>query len=183
MTAEQFLAWERVQPERHEYFRGEVFAMAGGTPRHNALAAAMTIALGNALRGGPCRVLSADQRIAARKDEHYVYADASAVCGRIELQSDTTDVLANPGIVVDVLSKRTEAYDRGLKWNGYQRLGSVTDYLLVSQSAPHIEHYRRERDGHWHYSVNEAGGKVVLSNGAEIDVDAVYEGVFELEGE
>jgi len=70
MGAEQYLAWEPDQLERHEFFRGEVFAMAGGTPRHNALSAAITIDLGIALRGGQCRVLSADQRIVARDGEH-----------------------------------------------------------------------------------------------------------------
>ena len=143
----------------------------------------MTIELGVALRGGKCRVLSADQRILAREGEHYVYADASIVCGAIELAQGTTDVLVNPGVVIEVLSKRTEAYDRGLKWESYRELASVTDYLLLSQTAPRIEHYRREASGEWHYRVVPAGGRVTLTNGATISVDAVYSGVFELEGE
>ncbi len=157
--------------------------MAGGSPRHNALTAAITIELGVALRGGKCRVLSADQRIAARLNEHYVYADASVVCGALELMVGTTDVLANPSVVVEVLSKRTEAYDRGLKWESYRELPSVTDYLLLSQVAPRFEHYRREASGEWHYRVVSAGGRVTLSNGAVLELDAVYAGVFELEGE
>jgi Uma2 family endonuclease len=183
MSAAQYLAWELDQTERHEFFRGEVFAMAGGTPRHNALSAAVTIELGIALRGGPCRVLSADQRIVAREGEHYVYADASVVCGALELAPGTTDVLANPSVVVEVLSKRTEVYDRGLKWESYRDLASVADYLLLSQSAPRIEHYRREASGEWHYRVVPAGGRVTLTNGAVVSVDAVYAGVFALEGE
>jgi Uma2 family endonuclease len=183
MTAAEYLTWERDQAERTEFFQGELFAMAGGSPRHNALTAAVTIELGLALRGGNCRVLSADQRIAARDHEHYVYADASVVCGGLELQAGTTDVLSNPSVIVEVLSTRTEAYDRGLKWESYRDLGSVTDYLLASQSAPRIEHYRREASGDWHYRVVEAGGRVALSNGATISLDTVYTGVFELEGE
>jgi Uma2 family endonuclease len=183
MSAPEYLVWEAEQLERHEFYRGEVFAMAGGTPRHNALSAAVTTELGVALRGSRCRVLSADQKIAARDAEHYVYADASVVCGPVELRTGTTDVLANPSIVVEVLSKRTEVYDRGLKWESYRDLPSVTDYVLVSQVAPRIEHFRREADGEWHYSVVQAGGRIVLSNGTRIDVDAVYEGAFELVGE
>jgi len=183
MSAATYLVWETDQVERHEFLRGEVFAMAGGTPRHNALSAAVTIELGVALRGGNCRVLSADQRIAARQNEHYVYADASVVCGVLEVLPGTTDVLANPSVVIEVLSKRTEAYDRGLKWESYRDLVSVTDYLLVSQATPRMEHYRREASGEWHYRVVQSGGQVVLSNGATIQVDAVYLGVFELEGE
>jgi len=183
MTAEQYLAWEREQPARHEYFRGDVFAMAGGTPRHNALGAAVTIELGGALRGMPCRILSADQRIIAGEQDHYVYADVSVVCGELELHPGTADVLRNPSVVVEVLSKSTEAYDRGLKWEAYRRIPSVQDYLLLSQGAPHVEHYRRDPAGEWRYRVAEAGGSVTLSNSATLDVDAIYAGVFDVAGE
>jgi Uma2 family endonuclease len=183
MTAAQYLAWEAAQHERHEFFRGEVFAMAGGSPRHNALTAAVIVELGIALRGGPCRVLSADQRIGMRQGEHYVYADASVVCGALQIQAGTTDVLVNPAVIVEVLSKRTEAYDRGSKWDGYQRLASVQDYLLVSQTSAQIEHYRRESSGGWHYTIVEAGGRLLLSNGTQIELDGVYAGVFALDGE
>jgi Uma2 family endonuclease len=183
MNAPEYLAWERQQAERHEYWHGEVFSMAGGSPRHAALIAAVTIELGLALRGGPCRVLSTDQRIVAEEGQHYVYADVSVVCERMLLAAGTNDVLANPTVVVEVLSKGTEAYDRGKKWDGYRRIASLTDYLLVSQSTPHVEHYRREDGGEWRYRVAGAGERVALKNGATLDVDAVYRGVFELEGD
>jgi Uma2 family endonuclease len=183
MTAPEYLAWERQQPERHEYVHGEVFSMAGGSPRHAALIAAVTIELGIAHRGGPCRVLATDQRIVAEDGEHYVYADAIVVCGRMELAAGTNDVLANPTIVVEVLSKSTEGSDRGKKWEGYQKVASVTDLLLVSQSTPHVEHYQREAGGEWRYRVAGAGGRVTLKNGAVVNIDTVYAGVFELEGD
>jgi Uma2 family endonuclease len=183
MSASDYLAWEREQPERHELFGGEVFAMAGGTPRHNALSAAIAGDLRAALRGGPCRVFSADQRIALPGGHDYVYADASVVCGPMSLAAGTTDVLANPSVVVEVLSKSTEAYDRGLKWDGYQQIPSVVDYLLVSQRLPRIEHYRREAGGEWHYRVASAGDRITLEGGTTLDVDALYAGVFDLAGE
>jgi Uma2 family endonuclease len=183
MTAAEYLSWEREQHERHAFVHGEVFCIAGGSPRHAALIAAVTIELGLAHRGGLCRVLATDQRIALEEGEHYVYADVSVVCGRMELANGTTDVLANPTVVVEVLSKSTEAYDRGKKWDGYQRVRSVTDYLLVSQSEPRIEHYRREERGEWHYRVAHSGGRITLNSGAAFDVDAVYRGVFDLEGD
>jgi Uma2 family endonuclease len=183
MTADEYLAWEREQMERHEFLGGEIFSMAGGSPRHNTLIAAVTRELGIAFRGGACRVFSTDQRIVARDQEHYVYADASVVCGKMQLAPGTNDVLANPTIVVEVLSKRTEAYDRGLKWDGYQRIPSVTDYVLVSQTAPRIEHFQREASGEWHYRVAAAGGVVTLANGTRVELDAIYAGAFELEGE
>ena len=183
MTSTEYLAWEREQKERHEYVHGEVFAMSGGSHRHAALIAAVTAELVNAHRGGPCRALSTDQRIVAQDGEHYVYADASVVCGRSVLAKETKDVLANPSVIVEVLSKSTEAYDRGKKWDGYQKIASVTDYVLISQSAARIEHYQREAGGEWHYRVAEAGGRVTLKSGALLNVDEVFRGAFELEGD
>jgi Uma2 family endonuclease len=183
MTAAEYLAWEREQPERHHYWHGEVFSMAGGTPRHAALIAAVTVELGVGHRAGPCRTLSTEMRIVADEGEHYVYADASVACGPMQLASGTKDVLANPSVVVEVLSKSTEAYDRGKKWDGYRQIASVGDYLLVSQSVPRIEHFQREASGEWHYRVVGAGGRVSLKTGAVVEVDSVFRGVFELEGE
>jgi Uma2 family endonuclease len=183
MSAEQYLAWERTQLDRHEFFRGEVFEMPGGRPRHAALTAALIVELGVALRGSGGRVFSGDLRIAARPGEHYVYPDASVVYGGVDLEPGTDDVLLNPSVIVEVLSPNTERYDRGLKWESYSAMPSVSDYLLVSQKAARIEHYRREAGADWHYRIAEAGERVVLSGGAELDVSAVYAGVFDLEGD
>src|SRR5262245_17884493 len=183
MNVEQYLAWERTQLDRHEFFRGEIFEMPGGRPRHSVLSVAMSGELRNALRGTGALVFSGDQRIAARPGEHYVYPDVSVVHGPIELEAGTDDVLLNPSVIVEVLSPSTERYDRGLKWESYRAMASVTDYLLVSQKAARIEHYRREAGADWHYRVAEAGERVVLSSGAAIEVSAIYEGVLELAGD
>src|ERR1043165_7963115 len=121
MSASEYLAWERAQPGKHEYHRCVVFAMAGGSPRHNFLSNAMGAELRAALRGKGCHVLSSDQRISAKQGGRYVYADAVVACGGIQMEPGTTDVLANPKVIVEVLSKSTEAYDRGDKWDAYQR--------------------------------------------------------------
>jgi Uma2 family endonuclease len=185
MTPSEYLAWEREQPERHEYYRGEVFAMAGGSPRHNVLTAAIARDLGAAVRGSNCRVLSSDQRIAAPSDnkgERYVYADASLVCGHFELAPGTSDVLVNPRTIFEVLSRSTEAYDRGDKWAAYGRIVSLREYVLVSQLEPRIETFSRV-DGSWRYDVVEAGARLLLEGGFAIDVDALYEGALELPSE
>lgn len=183
MSAAEYLAWERGQTERHEYHFGEVFAMAGGSPRHNLLAGAVVAELRAALSGKGCHVLTSDQRISAEPGRRYVYSDAVAVCGPMELEPGTADVLANPRVVVEVLSRSTEAYDRGDKWDAYQRLTSVTDYLLVEQGAVRIEHYQRESDRTWRYRVLGAGEAVTLKGGATLSVDAIYEGAFDLAGD
>jgi Uma2 family endonuclease len=179
MTAAEYLAWEREQPEKHEYHHGEVFAMAGGSTRHNFLSSSMSGELRAALRG-KCQVLSSDQRISANEGERYVYADVVVVCGTVQTEPGTRDVLANPSVIVEVLSQSTEGYDRGAKWDAYQRLPSLTDYVLVAQAVARIEHYRRQADGWWRYQRLEAGESLTLSNGATVAVDAVFEGAFEL---
>lgn len=178
-TASEYLAWERGQPGKHEYHFGEVFAMAGGSPRHNFLSSAVSGELRVALRG-KCQVLSSDQRISAKQGERYVYADAVVVCGSARMEPGTTDVLANPSVIVEVLSHRTETYDRGAKWDAYQRLPSLSDYLLVAQTVAQIEHFQREAGGSWRYRLLEAGDALTLSNGATVAIDAVFEGAFEL---
>ena len=177
----EFLAWERTQEGRHEFFRGEIFAMAGGSPRHAALSARIARALGES-RGTPCEVFSSDLQIGFA-EARYVYADASVVCGPLLIQPGTKDVVENPSVVVEVLSESTEQYDRGLKWDGYRRLPSLSDYLLVSQREASIEHYRREPDGSWRYTAAGAGERVTLSNGAVLDVTLLYQGVFDLAGD
>jgi Uma2 family endonuclease len=124
--------------------------------------------------------LTSDQRIAAEQGQRYVYADSVVVCGPMKTEPGSSDVLANPRIIVEVLSRSTETYDRGDKWEAYQRLDSLSDYLLVAQVAVRVEHYQREADGSWRYRVMSAGDTVTLANGATLAIDAVYEEAFEL---
>ncbi len=183
MTADEYLAWERGQPEKHEYHRGVIVPWAGRSLRHNCLSAAICGELHLALRGRQCHVLTSAQRISALRHQQYVYPDVVAVCGGVRLEQGTTDVLANPMIIVEVLSASTEKFDRGDKWAAYQRLESLTDYLLVAQAEARIEHFQRQPDGSWRYLPVEAGGVIVLSNGARLTIDDIYAGAFELAGD
>jgi Uma2 family endonuclease len=178
----EFLEWERAQPTRHEYCRGEIFDMFGGTPRHAALAARVTRAVGAAL-GARCEIFSSDLQISLPDGDQYVYGDVTIVCGPVHVLPGTKDVVDNPTVVVEVLSKSTEQYDRGLKWEGYQRMPSLTDYVLVSQSAPRIEHFCREADGKWRYESAGAGGRIHLSNGVTLTVDEIFAGAFDIAGD
>lgn len=177
-TFAEYLAVDEASDTRHEYVNGEIFAMSGGTERHAALVAAVIVELGNAVRGGPYRVYSTDLRVATMVGKHYVYPDVSILCAPREVQPGTTDVTLNPSVVVEVLSSSTEAYDRGLKWTGYQQLPSLTDYLLVSQSTARVEQFQRGDGGAWSYRAWGPGERVKLANGATIDVDAIFAGVF-----
>lgn len=183
MTAEDYLVWEREQDRRHEFVDGEVVARAGSSPRHNAICAAVIGDLRATLRDSDCRVLTSDQRLSLASQNRYVYPDAIVVCGPLELQPGTRDVATNPRLLVEVLSTKTEANDRGSKWDGYRRLGSLEDYLLVSQRSPCVEHYHRLEDGSWRYTVAGPGQTVTVAGGAILEVDSLYDGVFDLPGD
>jgi Uma2 family endonuclease len=182
MTAAEYLVWERQQPTRHEFFDGEVFAMAGGSMRHNALCVRVSTALSTAPEHRGCVTFSSDQRIGLLRRK-YVYADASVVCGEIETEDGAEDVLVNPSVVVEVLSASTEQYDRGGKWEGYRRVAALTDYLLVSQAKPQIEHYRRASEGTWSYSACGSGESLTLTSGVILEVDAIFAEVMTLPGD
>jgi Uma2 family endonuclease len=182
LTAAEYLAWEREQTDKHEFHAGEVFAMAGGSPRHNVIAGNIQTALKLALKGR-CVALPSDQRVMFDDGARYVYPDVSVVCGKAVLQDGTKDVLVNPTILVEVLSSGTEQHDRGLKWKGYQRLASLTDYLLVAQHEVRVEQFQRAPDGQWLYRTYGRGDRVPLADGTQIDVGAMYEDAFDYPGD
>jgi Uma2 family endonuclease len=113
---------------------------------------------------------------------NFVYPDATVICDGVELY-EKSDAALNPSAVVEVLSKSTERHDRGDKWRDYQTIPSLTDFVLVSQRSPRIEHFRKDAEGVWTYRVAGPGGRVVLASGATLLVDAMYEGAFELPGD
>lgn len=156
--------------------------MAGGSPRHSRLAARLIARLDAALSGRPCDVHTADLRLAL-DDEHFVYADAVVVCRPLALRPGSSDVVTNPKVVVEVLSRGTESYDRGAKQAGYLGLGSVEHLVLVAQREPRVEVYTREGD-EFRFRVYGPHDVVRLDRiGAAIPVDELYEDVFGLPGD
>jgi Uma2 family endonuclease len=183
MTPDEFLAWDRQQTGRHVYYRGEIFAMAGGSPRHNVLSARMIRQLGAALGRGPCEVMTADQRVAT-DETHFAFADALVACPPLAFRPGTTDVLTNPRVVVEVLSRSTEKYDRSEKQAAYLAMPSVRHLVLVSQRGPRVEVYTRENGGGFHYQSYGPGSIVRLAAlDAAIPVDDLYAGVAEFPGD
>ncbi|NJL95549.1 MAG: Uma2 family endonuclease [Anaerolineae bacterium] len=175
MSHAEYLAAEELSDTRHEYLRGEVFAMAGGTPEHGALAAAITIALGNLLGGRPCRVFNSDVRIRIRATGLTTYPDISVVCGQLERDGEDRNAIVNPVLIVEVLFDSTEAYDRGEKAAHYRRIPSLKEYVLVSQHQPRIEVFRRSDAGHWELYEAGAGQQIELASvGGSLDVGELY---------
>ena len=175
MTYAECLAAEAVAEVRHEFLNGEVWAMAGGTPSHGALAISMTLALGAALRGKPCRGYSSDVRVRIPDTGLSTYPDLSVVCGELETAPDDKDAITNPIVLVEVLSDSTEAYDRGAKWAHYRRIPSLREYVLVSQGEPRVEVFRRIEGGRWELLEARPGESIELASlGVQLDVAAIY---------
>jgi Uma2 family endonuclease len=130
-TYEQYLALEDESSVRHEYLDGEIYAMAGGSPDHAALAAAAIRVIGARLPPG-CRIFTSDLRVRIPATGLSTYPDAAVICGRTQRAADDGLAVVNPVVLVEVTSRSTEDYDRGEKLRQYQLLPSVRDILIVS---------------------------------------------------
>jgi Uma2 family endonuclease len=175
LTWKEFVEFETTAPEKHEYLRGEVWAMAGGTPEHGRLAANVIGELRGALKGRPCVVFTSDVRVRVEETDRATYPDTFVVCGELKTDPDDRNTVINPIVIVEVLSGGTEASDRGEKFAHYQRLESLKDYVLVSQSERRIEVFSRGAGASWLLTPWGPGQRVPLpSLGIELDLDAVY---------
>jgi Uma2 family endonuclease len=173
-TYGQYLAYERDATAKHEYVDGEIYAMAGGTPRHNALASRISAALESG-RGRGCIAFQSDQKIRILATGRATYPDATIVCGPLELDPGDPwrQTVTNPTLLVEVLSPSTEDVDRISKRHDYQLIPSLREYVLVSQGEPRIEIYRRQSSGEWEY-IDVLEGSVTLDTGPTLDLSDLY---------
>ena len=151
LSPDEYLAQERAAEFRSEYFDGETFLMAGASRRHNLLVANLLRLLGNRLLDRDCHVYPSDMRIKIEKYSKYTYPDIAVTCGEEIFEDDHEDVLLNPQVIIEVLSESTEAYDRGRKFEHYQAIGSLHEYVLVSQSTLRVERFVRQSERIWTY--------------------------------
>ncbi len=147
MTEAEYIAWERQQPERHEYWRGEVFSQAGGTRRHSLVGTNAARAIGNLLQGHDCQAHGSDMRVHIEATGYHAYPDVSVVCPPFE--GDAEDEISNPVLVVEVLSPSTADFDRGGKFGHYRQIPSLQEYLVLWQDEPRAEQHTRTEDGLW----------------------------------
>lgn len=149
LTLSEYLLRENAAAFKSEFYRGEIFAMAGASPRHNSVVTKLIIGLGNRLLGKPCRPFTSDQRVRIPTSGLVTYPDVAVVCGPLEMDTEDRIAINNPSVILEVLSKSTESYDRGKKFDLYRELKSLREYILVSQDEPHVERFVRQDDGTW----------------------------------
>jgi Uma2 family endonuclease len=159
---------------KHEYLDGMILAMAGGTPDHAGLAAAITAALNRQLEGKRCRVFSADLRVRAVATGFAGYPDVTVVCNTLKRDPEDANTAINPTVVIEILNPSTEQYDRGEKLRQYQGIESLAHVVLVAYDQKRIDVWSRSGHG-WVVTTAGAGEKAVLDTvGCVLDVDAVY---------
>jgi Uma2 family endonuclease len=149
LTSDQYLAIERDAEYKSEFYQGEMFAMAGASEQHNLIATNITGELRGLLKGKPYKNYSSDMRVKVGPTGMFTYPDVVVVCGEAHFDDQHKDTLTNPTVLIEILSKSTEAYDRGEKFAQYRRLDSLKEYLLVAQDRYHIERFTRQANGQW----------------------------------
>lgn len=179
LTEQEYLAIERRAEFRSEYYRGEMFAMAGARYEHNRVKDNIAFELRSKLKNGPCFPLTSDMRVHIPATTLYTYPDVVVVCGKPEFQDQQHDVLLNPHVIIEVLSESTEKYDRGAKFQQYQHLTSLREYILVAQDEARVERYVRQPNNDWLLTnfVGLDASFTVQSVQATIPLKQIYEGI------
>ncbi|MDD5037160.1 MAG: Uma2 family endonuclease [Methylococcaceae bacterium] len=144
---EDYLAWEGGQVEKHEFVRGEIFAMVGARRAHVTVCLNLASAFKNHLRGTPCRTYMADMKLRVEEADSGFYPDVMVTCDRNDHAADL--YLSHPTLLVEVLSDSTAAYDRGDKFADYRKLESLREYVIVDIDARRVECFRRNPENHW----------------------------------
>ncbi|CAK0756856.1 Uma2 family endonuclease [Gammaproteobacteria bacterium] len=173
----EYLRAEEASSDKHEFYRGETFAMVGGTFRHAKIGLNISSYLHAILRGKPCQPMNSDMRISTPSGLD-TYPDVSVYCDEPEL-TDHDRTLLNPVLIVEVLSPSTRSYDRGDKFMLYRSIPSLRDYVLVESESVFVEHYQRVGQHEWRLHEYQQLSDVLelTCMGQVLEIAQFYEGV------
>jgi Uma2 family endonuclease len=178
MSIAEYLEMENTSLEKHEYYKGEVFAMAGAKVPHNIIAANLLVVLMQKLKGKSSRPFNGDQRIHVEKNTLFTYPDISVICGDIiTLNNDNYNVL-NPSVIIEVLSNSTKNYDRGEKFKLYRAIPTLKEYILVDSESVNIEVFRLNLSNHWELEEYRKDSESLLIHAinTSLSLSEIYEG-------
>lgn len=177
ITPTEYLEMEQNSLEKHEYYAGEIFAMAGAKRNHNIIVSNLIITLGTQFKGKPCVVYPSDMKVVIDEQNHYAYPDVTIVCTKSQFLNSTEDALLNPMVIIEVLSDSTESYDRGKKFQAYRKIQSFQEYVLVSTEYKSIEVFSKI-DNTWIVFYSDTTKKAKLRTvDCELTVEDVYDKV------
>jgi Uma2 family endonuclease len=173
-TPEEYFAWEEEQLEKHELIDGFVYAMSGGTRDHSDIAGNFLSIIKPHLRGSGCKTYNSDCRVNILNTYNYTYPDLSVTCDDRDRENEM--YITYPCLIVEVLSKSTEAYDRGKKFEKYRRNPNLVDYVLVSSDEIAIDIYHKNDAGDWLFLSFRAGDQLDLKSiGLSLSIEQFYE--------
>jgi Uma2 family endonuclease len=174
-TYAEYVALERISDIKHEFLDGEIYAMAGGSEDHSALAAEVLRALGNAIDDRPCRVHTSDLCLYVEAVGLATFPDGTVICGALEQHAPSPNATAlNPMVLVEVMSDSSEEYDTGEKLDAYRTIPTLREYIVVSHRERRITVHRNQVGG-WTMLGAIAGGRVAVESLAtELVVDDIY---------
>jgi len=176
LTPEEYFAWEEQQLEKHEYLDGEVYAMSGGSVNHGRIAIKFITLFDRHLENSGCIIGNSDIKINILKTNNYTYPDVSVTCD--DRDKTTTQYITYPCLIVEVLSNRTEAYDRGGKFRLYRNNPILQDYLLVSSDSIEIDLYHQKENGEWIILNYKEGDTIELKSiNLSFAIEQVYRGL------
>lgn len=180
LTIEEYLAFERQSETRNDYLDGEIFAMTGASRSHNRITLNIALALEMALGERDCEVFANEMRVLT-PTHLFTYPDIVVACSPIQFDDSELDTLLNPALVVEVLSKSTEAYDRVTKLSHYRTIPSLSEVLLVAQDKVHVEQFIRQNETEWLFRESDDFEKSLElpSLGLNLDLRRVYRKVFQ----
>jgi Uma2 family endonuclease len=182
-TPEEYLALEEQAEFRSEYENGAIVAMAGGSLNHTQITFNVAKALDRQI-AAKCRTLPVEMKVWVEKRGKFYYPDITVICGKPQFLPNRTDAITNPTLLVEVLSKSTEAKDRTEKFWSYQLVDSFQEYILVSQDKAAVEQFVRQADGSWRYLavIGDESVLQLMTVEAELNLKEVYQTIdFETE--
>jgi Uma2 family endonuclease len=175
LTLQAYLAWENEQSEKHEFFRGEVFAMVGARRAHGRVVSNLNRRLSEALDGSPCQAFAESMKVQIDEDT-VLYPDVFVTCDKADLATDM--IFRAPKLVVEVLSPSTQAYDRSHKFALYRRIPALQEYILVDPETRRVEAFRRGADDRWVLDdMSESDTLVAASVGCRVAMADVFDGI------
>lgn len=179
ISIQDYLESERLAQNKHEYYRGEIFAMSGASVGHNIIFKNTYGTLFTNLKGKKCQPFGSDLRIHIPSNSLFTYPDISIICGKPETIDDKNDTVTNPKVIVEILSKSTRDYDKGLKFGLYREIESLMDYVLIDSENISVEKYSRNLDGSWllreYKSLND--GFIIESIETDLLLKDIYDDV------
>ena len=153
-TFEEYLELEEKAEYKNEFWDGEIVAMAGATPAHNKITSSLIAALDQAIdkKGKDCSIYNSDQKIYLPTDNKVVYPDCMVMCKEEEYHDKSEIIITNPSLIIEVLSKSTQNYDKGAKFESYRSIPSFKEYVLVWQSIPKVQSWYKQEENLWRIS-------------------------------